>query len=188
MTSQPFAAQVLSRVSMWPIPSTSLTAAAVRTLDVPNVSSSSRDLALAALRFLRADFLFVRFPFAFSEQMPSVFHSVPDVFHPGQVLAFVLPTCSMRHSNHTSTSPSTTLLLTRVCPPSIPPLLALGPTFSAVAVSQLCHRRHGCRGKRFRFVGVHRRQSMLLAGLHWTSSRSNRCHEGTLNVLIFFPP
>ena len=61
MTSQPFAAQVLSRVSMWPIPLTSLTAAA-RTLNVPNVSSSSRDLALAALCFLRADFLSARFP------------------------------------------------------------------------------------------------------------------------------
>ena len=61
MTSQPFAAQVLSRVSMCPIPLTPLTAA-VRTLNVPNVSSSSRDLALAALCFLRADFLFARFP------------------------------------------------------------------------------------------------------------------------------
>ena len=46
---------------MWPIPLTPLTAA-VRTLNVPNVSSSIRDLALAALCFLRADFLFVRFP------------------------------------------------------------------------------------------------------------------------------
>ena len=61
MTSQPFAAQVLSRVLMWPIPSTPLTAA-VRTLNVPNVSSSSRDLALVALCFLRADFLSARFP------------------------------------------------------------------------------------------------------------------------------
>ena len=46
---------------MWPIPLTPLTAA-VRTLNVPNVSSSSRDLALAALCFLRADFLSARFP------------------------------------------------------------------------------------------------------------------------------
>ena len=38
MTSQPFAAQSLSRVSMCPIPLTPLTAA-VRTLKVPNVSS-----------------------------------------------------------------------------------------------------------------------------------------------------
>ena len=70
-----------------------------------------------------------------------------------QVLAFVLPTCWVRHSRHASTSPSSTLLPTRVCPPSIPPLLASGPTFSAAAMSQLYCRRHGCRGKRFRFVG-----------------------------------
>ena len=56
MTSQPFAAQGLSRVSMCPIPLTPLTAA-VQKLNVPNVSSFSRDLALAALRFLRVDFL-----------------------------------------------------------------------------------------------------------------------------------
>ena len=61
MTSQPFAAQGLSRVSMCPIPLTPLTAA-VQTLNVPNVSSSSRDLALATLCFLRADFLSARFP------------------------------------------------------------------------------------------------------------------------------
>ena len=48
-----------------------------------------------------------------------------------QVLAFVLPTCWVRHSHHASTSPSSTVLLTRVCPPSIPTLLATGPTFSA---------------------------------------------------------
>ena len=89
-----------------------------------------------------------------------------------QVLAFVLPTCWVRHSHHTSTSPSSTLLLTRVCPPSILPLLASGPTFSAAAVYQLCHHRHGCyRGKRFRFVGVHHRQSMLLAGLLYKHRR-----------------
>ena len=35
--------------------------AAVRTLNVPNVSSSRRDLALAALCFMRAAFLFARF-------------------------------------------------------------------------------------------------------------------------------
>ena len=36
--------------------------AAVRTLNVPNVSSSSRDLTLVALCFLRTDFLSARFP------------------------------------------------------------------------------------------------------------------------------
>ena len=43
---------------MWPIPLAPLTAA-VRTLNVPNVSSSSRDLALATLC---ATFLSARFP------------------------------------------------------------------------------------------------------------------------------
>ena len=82
------------------------------------------------------------------------------------VLAFVLPTCQVRHSHHASTSLLSTLLLTRVCPPSIPLLLASGPTFSATAVSQLCYHRHGCRRKRFHFFGVHHRQSVLFAGLY----------------------
>ena len=102
-------------------------------------------------------------PSLFSSECPSPFTQF-QVF-PTQVLAFLLPTCWVRQSHHASTSPSSTLLLTRVRTPSIPPLLASGTTFSAVAVSQLCYRRHGCRGKRFRFVvGVHHRQSMLLAG------------------------
>ena len=103
-------------------------------------------------------------PSLFSSKYPSPFTQF-QVFST-QVLAFLLPPCWVRQSHNASTSPSSTLLLTRVCPPNIPPLLASGPTFSAAAVSQLCYRRHGCRGKRFRFVGVHHRQSMLLAGLH----------------------
>ena len=104
-------------------------------------------------------------PSLFSSKCPSPFPQFLQVF-PTQVLAFLLPTCWVRHSHHASTSPSSTLSLTRVCPPSIPPFLVSGPTFSAAAMSQLCYRRHDCRGKRVRFVGVHRRQSMLLAGLH----------------------
>ena len=88
-----------------------------------------------------------------------------------QVLAFVLRTCWVRHSHHALTSPSSTLLFIRLCPPSISPLLASGPTFSVAAVPQLCYRRHGCRGKRFYFVGVHHHQSMLLAGLHCQHQR-----------------
>ena len=38
-----------------------------------------------------------------------------------QALVFVLPTCWVLHSHHASTSPSSTLFLNRVCPPSIPP-------------------------------------------------------------------
>ena len=85
MTSQPFAAQVLNRVSAWPIPLTPLTAAG-RTLNVPNVSSFSRDLALAALWFCRRPSSPPASPVAFSEQMPSAFHSVPGVFYPGSCL------------------------------------------------------------------------------------------------------
>ena len=53
-----------------------------------------------------------------------------------QVLAFVLPTCWVQHSQHASTSPSSTRLVTCVCPPSMATLLASGPTFSAAAVYQ----------------------------------------------------
>ena len=120
-------------------------------------------------------------PSLFPNKSPPPFTQF-QVFSTQVLLACVLPTCWVQHSHHTPTSPSSTLLLTRVCPPSIPPLLALGPTFSAAAaVSLLCYRRHGGRGKRFRCVRVHYRQSMLLAGLHrQTSSRTNQCHEGTL--------
>ena len=164
MTSQPFTARVLSRVLMWPIPLTPFTTV-VRTFNVSNVSSSSRNFALAALCFLRSDFLSARFPGRFFRANTLRFLLSSRVVS-AQVLAFVLPTCWVRHSYHDSTSLSSTLLLTRVCPPSTPPLLASGPTFSAAAVSQLCYRSHGCRGKRFCFLGGHRRQSMLLAGLH----------------------
>ena len=88
-----------------------------------------------------------------------------------QVLAFVILTCWVRHSHHASTSPSSTLLYTSVCSPSIPPLFASGPTFCAAAVSQLCYGRHSCRGERCRVVGVHHRQSMLMAGLHYQRRR-----------------
>ena len=163
ITSQPFAAQGLSRVSMRPTPLTPLTAA-VRTLNVPNVSSSSRDLALAALCFMRATFLSARLPRRFfrANAFRLSLNSMSRCF-----LSRLLPSF-FRHvgcgTHHVSTPTSSTLLLTRVCPPSITPLLGSGPTFTAAAMSQLCYRRHDCRGKRFRFVGVHHRQSMLLAG------------------------
>ena len=83
MTSQPFAAQVLSRVSKCPISLTPLTAA-VRTLNVPNVSSSSRPggpcVSCGRISSPPAS------PVAFSEQIRSVFHSVPGVFYPGYCL------------------------------------------------------------------------------------------------------
>ena len=86
-----------------------------------------------------------------------------------QVLTLVLPTSWVQYSQHAltqhaSTSPSSTLLLTRVCPRSIFTPLPSGPTFSAAAVYQVCCRRHGCRGKPFFFLEMPRHQSMLLAG------------------------
>ena len=90
MASQPFAAQGLSRVSMWPIPLTPLTAAAVRTLNVPSVSSFSWDLAPAALCFMRAAFFSAASPVTFSKQMPPAIRPVPfpGVFYPGSCLRF----------------------------------------------------------------------------------------------------
>ena len=68
-----------------PIPLTPLTAA-MRTLNVPNVSSSSQDFALAALCFLWADFLSTRFPRSFFRANILRLHSVPGIFHPGYCL------------------------------------------------------------------------------------------------------
>ena len=79
-------------------------------------------------------------PSLFSNKCPSPF-ALFQVF-PTQVFAFLLPTCWVRQSHHASTSPSSILSLTCVCRPSIPPLLASGPTFSAAVMSQLCYRRH----------------------------------------------
>ena len=99
MASQPFAAQVLNRVLMWRIPLTPLTAA-VRTLNVPNMSSSSRDLALVALCFLRTDFLFARFPRRFFRANAlRLLLSSSSVPYPGSclpsfdVLGAVIPPC-----------------------------------------------------------------------------------------------
>ena len=149
---------------MWPIPLTSMTAA-MRTLNAPNVSSASRDLALAALCFLQAAFLFAR-----SRRR---FFGTNVLFLTFSYRCFLprfLPTFFQRVGYSTLNTPRLlhhrTLLLTRVCPSSIPTLLASSPTFSGAALYQLCCRRHGCRGKRFRFVGLHHHQSMVLAGLH----------------------
>ena len=166
LKSQPFAAQDLSRVSVWPVLLTPLTAA-VQTLNVPNVSSSSRDLALVALCFMWTAFLSARSPRRFfrAKALRLSLSSMSRCFLPR-----FLPSFSRRVGCGTPTTPRLLhrqhVCLPRVFPPSVPPLLASGPTFSAAAVSQLCYRRHGCCGKRFRFVGVHHRQSMLLAGLH----------------------
>ena len=136
---------------MWPIPLTPLTAA-VRTLN-----EAERELLQPRPR--PGGLVVLAGGLPLRPLPPSLFPSKCSppftqfqVFST-QVLAFALPTCLVRHSHHASSSPSSTLLLTCVCPPSIPPLLASGPTFSAAAVSQLCYRRHGCHGKRLRVVG-----------------------------------
>ena len=137
---------------MWPIPLTPLTAA-VRTLNVPNVSSSSRDLALVALCFMRADFLSARFPRRFFRANVLRLSLSSKSFLPTQVLPFLLPTCWVWQSHHASTSPPSTLLLTRLCPPSISPLLASGPTFSAAAVSNFATAGTVAAGNDFALLG-----------------------------------
>ena len=135
-----------------------------------NVKRTERELLQLrprprGLGFVAGELPFRPLPLSFFPiKCPPPFTQFHQVFFT-QALAFVL-TCWVRHSHHASTSPSSTLLLTRVCPPSISPLLVLGLALFTSAVSQLCYRRHGCRGKRFRFFGVHHRQSMLLVGLH----------------------
>ena len=83
ITSQSLAAQGHSGGSMWSIPLTPLTTA-VRTLNVPNVSSSSRDLTLAALCFMRTAFLSARFPRRFfrANALRLSLNSVPRCFLP----------------------------------------------------------------------------------------------------------
>ena len=111
ITSQPFAAQGLSRMSMWPIPLIPLTAA-VRTL---NVSSSSQDLALTALCFMRAAFLSARFSRRFFRANALRLSLSSMSRCSTKVLRFVLPTCWVRHSYHASTSPSSTLFCLLAC-------------------------------------------------------------------------
>ena len=177
MTSQPFAAQVLSRVSMCPIPLTPLTAAlrtlnaSLRTLNAPNVSSSSRDVALAALCFMRADFLSARFPRHFFRAnthrlslssicflprfLPSFFRGVgcgtpttPRLLHRRH---FCLLACALR-----------AFLLSSLRVPRLPrwrcPNFATAGTVAA--------------GNGFALLGVYHRRSMLLAGLHCQHRRA----------------
>ena len=161
MTSQPFAAQGLSRVSMCPIPLTPLTAA-VRTLNVPNVSSSSRDLALATLCFLRADFLSARFPRRFFRPMPSAFHSVLGVFYLGSCL---------RSSDvlGEALQPRLDFSIVELC------LLACAFRaflLSSLRVPRIPRRRYPnfagtvAAGNHISFGEVRHRQSMMLDGLH----------------------
>ena len=143
---------------MWPMPLAPWTAA-VRTMSVPNVSSSSRDLALAAFCFLRTDFLSARFSRPFSEQMPSVFHSFPHVFYPGS---------GLRSSNVLGAALSTRIdfsIVDSFGSLRVPSEHGYSPRFGS-------HVFRGggvptvAAGNDFASVGVHHRQSMLLARLH----------------------
>ena len=181
MTSQPFAVQLLSRVSIYPIPLTPLTAA-VRTLNVPNVSSSSRDLALVALCFLRTDFLSARFPRHFFEQIPFAFRSVPPgVSYPGSCLpssdvlgAAVPPRLdfsivdTVAYSRASSEHSSSPRLGSHVFRGGDVPTLLPQARLPRETISL-------CWGSSPPVDAVGR-----LALSASTSSRTNRCHEGTL--------
>ena len=112
ITSQPFAEQGLSRVSMWPMPLTPRTAA-VRLLKVPNVSSSGRDLALAILYFMWAALFTARFPRRSVLGSCLCFSDVEGAAVPACLEFFIVDTFAYSHFYS---------------------LLAPGPTFSAAAL------------------------------------------------------
>ena len=166
---------------MWPILLTPLTAA-VRTLNVPNVSSSSRDLALAALCFLRADFLSARFPRRFFRANAlRLSLSSSRCFLPRFLLSF------FRCVGYGT--PTTLRLLHRrhFC------LLAWTLRvflFSSLRVTRFPRRRCPnfaaagtvAAGNDFALLGASPPVDAVgrLALSASTSSRINRCHEGTL--------
>ena len=144
-------------------------------LNVPNVSSYIRDLALAALCFMRVVFLTARFPRRFFRANALRLLLSSRCFLPRFFLSFFRRVeCS---------TPTTPRLLHRrhFC------LLACDLRaflLFSLRVQRFLRRRctnlHGCRGKRFRFVGMyHRRQSMLLAGLYCQYRRVLTSIDGT---------
>ena len=157
--------------------------AAVRTLNLPNVNSSSRDLALAALRFLRAGFLSASFLRRFFRANAIRFSLSSRWFLPRKVFAFVLPTCWVRHSHHVSTSPSS-------------PTFAYSRVSSEDSSSPRFGSHISCGGGVPTLLPQARLPRETIS-LCWgasppvdavggralsasTSSRINRCHEGTL--------
>ena len=84
-TSQLFAVQILSRLSTWPRPLTPWTAG-FRTLNVPNVSSLAETSPSRPCVSCGRTPSPPASPVTFFEQMPSAFHSVPGVFYPGSCL------------------------------------------------------------------------------------------------------
>ena len=165
---------------MSPISLTPLTAA-VRTLNVPNVSSSSRDLALVALCFLRTDFLSARFPRRFFRANALCLCSVPGVFYP----------CSCLPSSD---------VLRAAIPPRLYFSIVDTVAYSLVPSEHSSSSRfvsHVFRGGDVLTLLPQARLPREMISLCWgssppvdavgrlalstsTSSRINRCHEGTL--------
>ena len=117
-------------------------------------------------------------PVAFSEQIPSVSHSVPGVYPDSCLCSFDCSTPTtprLLHRRHFC------LLAYNLC--VFYTLLALSPTLSAAVMCQLCC---GCRGKQFCFVGMHHRQSMLMAGL--TVGIDKFSHQSTSIAVTFNMP
>ena len=77
----------------------------------------------------------------------------------------------VQHSHNALNSPSSNILLTRVCCQSIPTIFASGTPF--LVVFRPCCRRHSGRERRFQSVGVHHHRSMLLADLHCQHRRGS---------------
>ena len=181
MTSQPFAAQVLSKVSTWPIPLTPLTAA-VRTLNVQNVSSPAETSPWRPCVYCGWTSSPPAAPVAFSQQTPSAFYSVPGVFYPGSCLR-------------------SSVLLGAAFPPCLDFSIVDTFAYSRVPPERSSSPRFGPHVFRDGVVPTLLPQARLLPretiSLCWgasppvdavgrlallasTSFRINRCHEGTL--------
>ena len=161
ITSQPFVAQGLSRASMSPIRLSPLTAAAMRTLNGPNVSSSSPDLTLVALNNMRAAFLSARLPRRFSQANALRLSLSSRCFLPRLLPSFFRRVGCSTPNTHLLLHRQTLFLL--ACALRASPSPDLG---SHIVRDGGVPTWHGCRGKRCRLVGLHDHQLMLLAGLH----------------------
>ena len=130
-------------------------AAAVQTLNVWNMSSSNRNLALAALYFMQADCLITHFPRRFF-RMDAVRLSLSSKCLP-RFLACAgcsTPTTPrVLHGRHffSLECDLRTFLLSSLRVPRFPRWRCL---------------KHGCHEKLFLFVRLYHHQSMQLAGLH----------------------
>lgn len=141
MTSQAFAAKILNGTSMLPIPSI-LLRAALRTYNMTNVTSCSGPFAPTALCFLWAAFLAARLLCRFFRAC-AFRRSLNSRFLPGLLCWFF-----RRVGCDKSTKPGPLF-----CPLSCSLTCDLRTILSSAAVSQLCFRRHGCRGRIIALLG-----------------------------------